>query len=134
MIYLASGWAFIITLLLLATEENNKTPFIIALLMIMTLFCLRAYLHLKDEHKTEAQLDIILSIIFSIASVVLVVNIIPTMKLYLKSLQNITDPVVLTFLALLVFFLLPFVIFSLITLYESLRHLKDNKINSRIVR
>ncbi|MBD3209044.1 hypothetical protein GF367_01330 [Candidatus Woesearchaeota archaeon] len=125
MIYIAAGLALIVNLLLLASESSGgQLPFIISLLMLVLLFCLRAFLHLKEEDHLLARLDVFLAMIFSITSIVLFAEVARMAVFYVDTLSDLADQAVIFFIGLNVVVLLPFVVVSLLALYHALRHVR----------
>lgn len=127
MVYLAAGWAFVVTFLLLAAETNNPLPFAITLVLLVIMISLRSYFTFKDELRLAALLDVVLSILLTAVSVVFLGNTLLAADFYVASWADVFKPQVLIFIGLNLVLLVPFVIVSIMSLVKSLQHLADKK-------
>lgn len=123
MVYIAAGFAFIVTFLLLAAGSENQLPFIITLILLVVMISLRSYLHFKDEDHLEALLDVILSLLLTVVSVVFLISTLLTAHFYVDAWSDFLNPQVLIYVGLNLVLLIPFVILSLLSLINALRDL-----------
>ena len=128
MIYLAAGWAFIIVMLLISVDDPAMRPaYAVSMILLLIMFGLRVWMHLKGETKHLAQLDVLLSIIFLAPGLLLLITTIQTVFFYAMTWSDLLKPMVLIYVGINLLVVLPFVIFSARSLLDGLKRARAEK-------
>ena len=121
MVFLAAGWAFIVTFLLLASEPEQPLPFVIALVCLVLMVTLRSFFHVREDKRHEEMLDVVLSLFLSAMSLSLLVSTLLPVLGSPFPLRTFLEPRALLFVSLNLLVLFPFAALSLWSLFSSLR-------------